>query len=98
MHDGVGRPRRELSGGPILRTDDIRRMAETERSGQAQELGDSMAIGLSRHRNMVRVPLPPRSRFTRMRHQTGSATRCDQGEKGGAVTRLCRNSKIVSPP
>ena len=98
MHDGVGGPRRELSGGPVLRTDDIRRVAETERSGQAQELADPMAVGFSRHRNMVHVLLPPRSRFARMRHQPDSATRCHQGEKGGAVTRLCRNSKIVSPP
>ena len=98
MHDGVGRPRRELSGGPVLRTDDIRRVAETERSGQAQELADPMAVGFSRHRNMVHVLLPPRSRFARMRHQPDSATRSHQGEKGGAVTRLCRNSKIISPP
>src|SRR5262249_59703956 len=88
MQDGVGRARSELSGGAILRTDDIRRVVETERGGKTQELCDPMAIGLGRHRNMMRVPLPPRPGLARMRHQPDSATRRRQGEKGGAVTGL----------
>src|SRR6516164_7315905 len=60
MQDGVGRAWGELSGCAILRTDDIRRVVETKRSGKAQELCDPMAIGLGRHRNVMRVPLPPR--------------------------------------
>src|SRR5262249_44319410 len=88
MQDGVGRARSELSGCAILRTDDIRRVVETERSGKPQELCDPMAIGLDRHRNMMRVPLPPRPGLARMRHQPDSATRRRQGEKSGAVTGL----------
>src|SRR5262249_54184743 len=85
-------------GGGILRTDDIRHMVETERSGKAQELCDPMAIGLGRHRDMMRVPLPPRPRLASMRHQPDSATRGRQGEKGRAVPSLRRNSEIVSAP
>src|SRR5262249_59660164 len=98
MQDGVGRPRSELFGRAILWTDDIRNVVETERSGKAQELCHPMAIGLGRHRNVMRVPLPPRAGLARMRHQPDSATRRRQGEKGGAVTSLRRNGEVVSAP
>src|SRR5215831_15573802 len=107
MQDGVGRARGELSGGAILRTDDIRHVVEIERGGKAQELCDPMAVGLGRHRDMMRVPLPPRARLARMRHQPDSATRRRQGEKGRASTsmssvargnprRMVRMSGVVS--
>src|SRR5262245_18285857 len=98
MQDGAWRARVELSGGAMLGTDDLRHVVETGRGGKSHELCDPMAIGLGLHRDMMRVPLPPGPRFARMRHQPDSATLRRQGEKGGSVTGLRRNSEIVSAP